>query len=410
MGPTPGPQRQKEPHYPMKAESKLSRLVFVSPWFLLIFLVIPILVILSITLQVRVPLAVPTALVANNICFAILSACRLIRYLSRTGKAIRYGAACCRPRRSVTLPMQAAEVRSLLSGSGYSFDTGGGYGEKRDLGYLGTTVMYGGLLILLAVGSWDNLRQFSGVLLDGMGPATSLNKPGSYRRITQGPWPANTASLPRIQIVKQYLPDDIYPKGATEVSLIPENGKEQRFLLRPGDPVRYGSFDIGMEKLVFEPRIVIKDSVSKQTLYDAFVRLDPLVQKRGVYSFYGLFHGSNLGGGVYYQPEKSTLMVVISRGDKKVVADMTFQVDQQVVKGDYILSCAKMGQWTEIHVNYIRHKGLLVAGGMLALIGLMLRIVIRPRRIWLEESAEGSTVCWSRDETMKALYENCVTT
>ena len=40
-----------------------------------------------------------------------------------------------------------------------------------------------------------------------------------------------------------------------------------------------------------------------------------------------------LVGGVYYQPEKSTLMVVISRGDKKVVTDMTFQVDQQVAAG-----------------------------------------------------------------------------
>lgn len=387
----------------MKAESKLSRLVFVSPWSLLIFLVIPILVILSITLHVRIPLAGPTALVANNICFAILSACRLLHYLSRTRKTIRYGAFCRRPRQNVALSMAAAQVRAVLGRSGYSFVTDGSYGEKRDLGYLGTTVMYGGLLILLAVGSWDNLRQFSGVLLDGMGPATSLNKPGSYRRITKGPWPADTGSLPRLQILKQHLPDDTYPKGATEVSLITDDGKEQSFFLRPGDPLRYGAFDIRMEKLVFEPQIVIKDSESKQTLYDAFVRLDPLVQKRGVYSFYGLFQGYNLGGGVYYQPEKSTMMVVISRGAKKVVTDMTFQVDQQVVQGDYILSCAKMGQWSEIHVIRRRHKGVLAFGGVLAVIGLLLRIAIRPRRVWLEEAAEGCVIWSSGKEAMDML-------
>ena len=108
--------------------------------------------------------------------------------------------------------------------------------------------------------------------------------------------------------------------------------------------------------------------------------------------FMACSRGTYLGGGVYYQPEKSMLMVVITRGDKKVVTDLAFQVDQQVVKGDYILSCAKMGQWSEIHVVHRRHKGLLVIGGVIAVIGLLLRIAIRPQRVWLEEAAEGCGV------------------
>jgi hypothetical protein len=96
-------------------------------------------------------------------------------------------------------------------------------------------------------------------------------------------------------------------------------------------------------------------------------------------------------------------MVVISRGDRKEVADMVFQVDQQVVKGDFILSCAKMGQWSEIHVIRRRHKGLLVIGGVIALIGLLLRVAIRPQRVWLEEVAEGTTVWSSGKETLNGL-------
>jgi len=113
------------------------------------------------------------------------------------------------------------------------------------------------------------------------------------------------------------------------------------------------------------------------------------VQKRGVYSFYGLFQGYNIAGGVYYQPEKSSLLVVISRNEKKVVTEMAFQVDQEVKQGEFIISCSKMGQWSEIHVVHRRHKALLVIGGIIAAFGLLLRIAVRPQRVWLEETAEG---------------------
>ena len=82
----------------------------------------------------------------------------------------------------------------------------------------------------------------------------------------------------------------------------------QKLLLKPRGTVRVGAFDIYMAKLVFEPQIVIRNRDSA-ILFDAFVTLDPLVQKRGVYSFYGLFQGPVVGGGVYFQPEKNTLMV-----------------------------------------------------------------------------------------------------
>jgi len=388
----------------MKAESKFYRLVMVSPWSLLIFLVIPLLVILSVTLHIRLPLiGTTTPLLVNNVCFAFFVSCRLLRYLAGIKKTIRYGAAGCKPRQSVTLPSPIAEVRALLENTRYSFDAAGLYGERRDIGYLGTTLMYSGLFVLLSVGCWDNLRQFSGVLLDGMGPSTNLNKVEAYLRINKGPLAASPVSLPKMQIISQSLPDGAYPKGATEVALTAEDGKTKKYTLIPGDPVRYGAFDISMAKLVFQPEIVIKQRDSGVILFDEMVMLNPLVQKRGVYSFYGLFQGVILGGGVYYQPEKSMLMVVITRGNEKVVTDLAFQVDQQVEKGDYILSCAKMGQWSEIHVVHRRHKGLLVIGGVIAIIGLLLRIAIRPQRVWLEEASEGCTI-WSSDkETMNRL-------
>jgi len=374
----------------MTFASRLSRLLFVSPWLLPVFLVIPLLVILSVTLNVPIFFLGSTKpLLINNICFALVSGCRLLRYLAQHRKTIRYGAEGRRPRKSCLLLLPQAEARILLARSGYSFDPAGVYGEKRDLGYLGTTILYAGLFILLSVGSWDNLQQFSGVLLDGMGTATDLNKIKSYRSISKGVLASFPKSLPMMQITNQYLPDSTYPMGATEVVLYPDDGKPLTYLLKPRDPISYGSYDIYMTKLVFEPQIVIKRSDINQPLFDSIVTLNPLVQKRGVYSFYGLFQGYNIAGGVYYQPEKSSLLVVISRNEKKVVTEMAFQVDQEVKQGEFIISCSKMGQWSEIHVVHRRHKALLVIGGIIAAFGLLLRIAVRPQRVWLEETAEG---------------------
>lgn len=374
----------------MTFASRLSRLLFVSPWLLSVFLVIPLLVILSVTLNIQIFFLGSTKpLLINNICFACIAGCRLFRYLSLYNKPLRYASACCRPGKSETIALPPAEARTVLGKAGYCFDTAGRYGEKRDLGYLGTTVFYAGLFLLLAVGSWDNLQQFSGVLLDGMGPATDLGKIKSYRSITRGALATLPQSLPKMQITRQHLPDDTYPRGATEVILYPDDGKPLAYLLKPREPISIDGYDLYMAKLVFEPQIVIKRSDINQPLFDSIVTLNPLVQKRGVYSFYGLYQGYNLAGGVYYQPEKSSLLVVISRNEKKVVTEMAFQVDQEVKQGDFIVSCAKMGQWSEIHVVHRRHKLLLALGAVIAVCGLLLRIIIRPRRVWLEEAAEG---------------------
>ena len=353
-------------------------------------------------MHLSLPLLGPAPLLFNNACFALLAGCRLVRYLYRFGKPLRYGAGCCQPRQGVTLSSPVAEVRARLEKSGYRFQEQGDYGEQRDLGYLGTIVMYAGLLLLLSVGCFDNLRHFSGSLLDAMGPGTKLNKVESYRNVNKGPWSASLDSLPTMHIVSQTLPDSSYPKGATAVALTDDDGKTAEYLLAPGQPVHYGGFDISMAKLVFQPQLVIKYKESG-TLFDDMVTLDPLVEKRGPYSFYGLLQGTILGVGVYYQPEKSMLMVVISQGGKKVVTDLTFQVDQQVVQGDYILSCPKMGQWTQIDVVHRRHKGLLLAGGICALLGLLLRVAVRPQRIWLEAVAEGCLIRSSGKETLSGL-------
>ena len=389
----------------MYCDSKPYRFFFTSPWTLLLFLVIPCTVILSFTLNVRLPLADPAHLLGNNILCAFFVALRFIRYLFVYGKKLRYSVGSGRPRREgMKLSVTAVEARRLLTHDGYTFTPDGGYGEKRDLGYPGTILLYGGLLIVLAVGSWDNLCKFSGVLLDGMGPGTDLNSPKSYNSLNRGPLTPKLDSLPQLVITGQTLPDGRYPRGSTDIILVGEDGAGVKHRLIPREPVRCGDYDLYMAKLVFQPELVIK-SRDSQVLYDNLVSLDPLVEKRGDFSFYGAYVGNGLVGGVYYQPERSQLMVVVTRNGHRVVTDLQFQVDQQVVQGEYIVSCAKMGQWSEIHVVRRRHKNLLRLGGFLAFAGLLMRVGIRAQRVWLQESGEGCTA-WCTGDGGRRLRES----
>lgn len=386
----------------MKCQSNLSRVLLFSPGFLLVFLAIPAAVLLNVFLKLGVPLIDFRLMMVNNICFAFLVACRLLAHLARLGKATRYGEEPRPEQEGFLWEGSSDSARGKLSGAGFSFNAGGVYGEKRDFGYLGVVIFYTGLLVMLAVGCWDNLHQFSAVLLDGAGPATKLSRLDSYRTVSRGVMMRKLDALPQLKILSQILPDSTYPKGATEVALVPEEGKPVTTLLLPGEPLPYGPYDVSMSKLVYMSEIVVKGR-DGQLLYDGMVQLDPLVKKRGDFRFYGMFQGDVVGGGVYYNPGKKEMMMVVSRNGQRVVADLTFQVEQQVTAGEYTLSCARMGQWSEIHVEHRRHKQFLVLGGIIALFGLAIRLFVRPQRVWLEEAQGGCSVVSIGSETRQLL-------
>ena len=387
----------------MNVASKLSRVFFVSPWFLFLFTIIPLLFILTVTAHIHLPLVGVTSMLVNNACFALLVAARFLRYCIGLRWRIRYGECCGRPRREGIIPLTPAAAREVLMEGGFAFNSAGDYGEKRDYGYFGTTLLYGALLAVLVFGTLDNLRQFSGTLLDGMGPATKLNRPEVYQSLIRGPFAASIATLPQMKILDQLMPTPEYPRGATKIALLFADGTALEKMVTPMEPFSIGEFDIIMAKFIVEPQITIRTKDEK-TVFDGFVRLNPEVRKADAYGFSGQFRVNGMDGLVYYQSDRNSLKVLLNRdGTWFFKAAMAFQVDQQVTHGDYTLSCGKMGKWTEIHVVRRRHFKILVAGGMMALLGLLLRIAIRPQRVWLEEAPEGCRVWMSGKEAGKRL-------
>lgn len=388
----------------MKAESKLARLILVSPWFLLIFLVIPLLVILNVTLHIRLPLVGTKPLLLNNMIFTLLIGARFFRYLLRLKRGVRYDAGYRRPKGEQSLALPLEQARGALEKGGFRFAADGSYGEKRDLGYLGTTLCYGGLFLLLVTGTWDNLCQFSGTILDGVGQATKLSSIESYRTLIAGPMAARPSALPRMRVVSQVMPGEKYGKGATEIALLEKDGRSQSALLVPPEPFRYGGYEISMSKFVFEPQVVVKTKEGRP-VFTGMVKLNPLWKKtEDGFGFYAPFSAENLEGEVYYQPEKSLLKMVLHQEGKEILnTQMVFQVDREVTQGNYVVTCDRMGQWSEIHVVRRRHTELLWLGAIIAAAGLLMRLGIRPQRVWLAQDGPGCRAAIAGAEARKLL-------
>src|ERR1039457_1453451 len=362
----------------MKIDSKIIRLVSTSLWPLLIFLVIPIFVILSVSLHVHLPFTkTQYPLLYNNACLTLFVAFRFLYYLQGITRAIRYGSCKGTPRQSFDIARPAGTVRSLLASSGYVFNSVGNYCEKRDGGYLGTMITYAGLFVVLLTGICDNMFQYSGMVLDGIGVSTDLNRVEAYRHLITGPMTRKPSTLPKIKILKQYIPDATYPRGAAEIAFILADGKEQTILLKASDTYRAGAYDIYMSKMVYEPKIAITID-NAMPVFNGQITLNQMPSKENGIVFHGTFVEGLLNGNVYYQPENSRLRVVVFKGNIQMLdTELIFQVDRLSKSANFSIMCEKMGVWTEIHVMHRRHMNIILLGGIVALIGFLMRIAIR---------------------------------
>jgi hypothetical protein len=208
-----------------------------------------------------------------------------------------------------------------------------------------------------------------------------------------------------MKIIRHIIPDATYPKGAAEFVFINSSGKQQEVILKSPDPYRVGGFDIFMDKMYYEPKILV--TIDGATpVFNGQIMLRPLAVKINDYGFYGPFVEGNLDGEVYYQPEKSRLKMVLRQGRNVLIdKELIFQVERQQTLGNISFTCENMGVWSEIHVVRRRHMPFIFLGGIIVAIGLLMRVAIRPQRVWLEEAAEGCRVRVVGKEAMKLLRD-----
>lgn len=382
--------------------SVMKKLFLTSPYSLLLFLVIPIYTVLS--LRLRLPVS-GTLLLVNNGCFLVCVAMRFVWYVLRIRRDIRYGADYRQPESVITLNRPMPELKRDLTGAGYRFDTSGHYGEKRDMGYLGTTLLYGGLLLLLLFGSYDYMREYSVMGRLGVGEPMPLDQTGLVGEFEAGAL-AGTDRLPLLQVRKQILPNPQWPKGATEIALLSKDRKElATATIAPGKPFRHGGLEYHMTRFLFDALIVIRDGQS--IAYENFVKLLPLQQKKDVYSYAGSLNNikfPDVKGAAWLNPEKKAVRLEAKRGDKPMV-DVVLELwgKNKITQGEYVASLEGLAHWTEIRVARGRHRVMLMIGAIIFICGGIARLLVRPQRAWLEEAEEGCRVRATGGKTKKLL-------
>jgi hypothetical protein len=374
--------------------SAAMNLVFRSPYFLPIFLIIQLYTVIGLRRGLHVS---GDVLLFNNACFLVCLGARFFHYALQIRKDVRYDADYLPPGNEQVLDRPAEQVKSELAEAGYRFDREGSYAEKRDIGFLGTTVLYGALFLLLLFGSYDYLREYSIMVRAGVGEPMSLDGKGLRGEFEAGDLAA-ASSLPQLQVRRQILPTAQWPHGATEIALLTAERKElAKSIIAPGRPFRYHGLDFHMTRFIFDAMLVIRKDNS--IVYEGFVKLMPLPVKKGEYSYYGGLANQNSGmvkGGAWLNPEKKTVRVDATVGGKNhVETELELWGINKKAQGEYLASLEGIAQWSEIRVARSRHRVMLMIGALIAVIGLFIRVVVRPQRVWLEESAEGCLV-WGK--------------
>ena len=278
-------------------------------------------------------------------------------------------------------------------------------------GYFGTVLVYGGLLLLLATGTWDNLSQFSGTFLQGSARLPRSQAANTYFSCIAGPF-SSVSGLPKLQVARINFPDGKSSKGSAEIGLWSEKNKLAGVstLEVGGESYLYKGYDIFLGRLLVDAGLLIKSKAGngEAILFKDAVKLSPLWKKEGVYSFYGDFtNSSNLYVELFYSPEKNLFKVKLAKDGKNILeTEYPYQAVLHQVVGDYDLSFIGVGRWAELHVVHHRHLSPIWAGGIVAFLGLAMRILFCPQRVWLEGRDDGCRVRMVGAKTRKLVLGN----
>ena len=381
--------------------SRLIKFLLTSPWFLLIFLIAPGFTIVS---HEQHRAYHQNLLLINNCIFLLCLALRIAWYLIRLPFDIRYGAGSARRKGSRPLRQTLAQVRERLSGAGFRFDPRGAYGERHDPGYLGTILLYCGLLLTLSVGCYDNARQYSGLIVTGIGNPVPLNAAATYSGDPiVGPL-ATPEFLPQLQIKQMIVSDKQWPDGAARIGLLDSEGTEiADGFTAPGKPFHFRDYEFRLVSFKYQAAVELKEGTGE--LFAGILRFSPMPVKQKGFDYYAsLPSAGNVTGDAWFNPATGTLRVIAAKNGEQIV-DSYLKMYVKIVdkQGDYQVAFKSLGQAPLIQVVRNRHMHLIVAGLIVALLGLLLRLAFRPQRVWLEEEGAGCRVNSAGRKTQQLL-------
>jgi hypothetical protein len=375
--------------------SAVSRFVFTSPWLPLIFIALFAFAIYAEFSRIPMPRFFPTPIrfiLFNNLCLLLVIALRFIDQIVRTQKTFYYAAGDRAKRNEFICPKPADTVRGELGKAGFCFDSSG-YGEKRTVVPLAMSLVYGGILLALLVGSYDNYFHISGVFFQGEGAPAQLSDKSLYLNIVKGPL-ATLASLPKLQVRKNIYTAPLWPNGAVELALLDKNNKEiiKGTVGKYGKPLVYNGIEYHFGRFLTDiPLLIVSDD--QQEEFQNHVKVKPLDKPEGNFTHYANFEGNSLLWDVLYDPTTRTIRLLGGKDGRNVVDGVYhFGRDTSAHMGPFSVSVPGLTNWAEIHVVHPRHMLLVFIGAGIMAVGILLRFIFHPQRVWLEETLEGCRV------------------
>jgi len=367
--------------------------LFLSPWWLMALLVLPAFGLAMILLKQSPP--AQTLIFANNLLLLAVLILRLSAFAMRAGSGLRYSAQRGLFSRGKKLEMNmssddALELKEALSALGYESGNAGAYMEAREPGFWASPLVHACIILIILVGTYDNMTYISGTISNGIGHPIPLYNDSFTSGVL-----ASKRGLPyKMKILEQYSPTGGNRGGEAFVSLQDMDGKELvRKRLAPGNRLSHDGFYIEFLDTVYDAWLVILDG--RLSLVGKMARLGP---DKGMESGY-IFHGSleepkhDLKADVWLNPETRFLMVSATRDGKtildKVVVPFGNGVNT-VHHGEITTKIAGLGTWSQFRVQRERHLGLIKFLAALVVIILGFRLFIRPRRVWFTD--EGGMV------------------
>ena len=388
--------------------SAVGKFVFTSPWLPLIFIALFAVAIYAEFAHIPLPRFFPAPvrfILFNNLCLLLVIALRFIDQIVRNGKTFYYEAFDLAQRHEFICPESVDTVRGGLTKAGFRFDSSG-YGEKRTPGRLAMALVYGGILLALLVGSYDNYFHISGVFFQGEGAPALLSEESLYLNILKGPL-ATLKGLPKLQVRRNIYKDPQWPDGAVELALLDKDNKviAKGTVAKDGKPLVYNGMEYHFSRFLTDiPLLIVADN--QQEEFQNHVKVKPLDTPEGNFTHYANFEGESLLWDVLYDPATRTIKLLGGKDGKNLVDGVyRFGMDTSVHMGRFIVNVPGLSNWAEIHVVHPRHMLFVFIGAGIMAIGILMRIFFRPQRVWLEEAPEGCRV-WAVGGEAKRLLRD----
>ncbi|HEY6838306.1 MAG TPA: cytochrome c biogenesis protein ResB [Geobacteraceae bacterium] len=382
--------------------------IFKSPGTFPFFLIIPLAVIA--TRVLRIPVPATNLLLANNLLLLTYLTVRLVLLLRGAARALRYREDSFRPKKGTTVSLSGDAVRQHLEGSGYRFNDTCSYGEKREVGYWGTVLMHAGLVLLLVFGSYDNMHTFTGSFLLGVGDPLPLYEKGVYRFWSQGLLTSYNDIDMKLKVRERFLPSERYPAGATEIVLLDKKGNElQQGVVDPRTSMSQGHYTVGMTRFVYDAWVVVTTTPGNLVVFTDWIKLLPRADASGTYTHYNDFTSPDgkVAWRAWFDQAHDRLRFQMDK-DGRGIVDVVLGMGPEYRKdvAGYSTTLQGIGKWTEFRIVRKRHVPVLIAGGLIALLGLLVRMVYRARRVWVEQAGDGSVIRTTDRRLVQALLSD----